>query len=40
MLQSPGNRGESQWARILYSRPQLKGRDIEALVPDGKIWRM
>ena len=25
MIQFPGNRGESQWARILYSRPQLKG---------------
>lgn len=40
MIEYPGNRGQSQWARILYSRPQLKGRDIEALVPDGKIWRM
>ncbi|MDC3276645.1 DUF2911 domain-containing protein [Flavobacteriaceae bacterium] len=40
MIEYPGSRGESQWARILYSRPQLKGRDIETLVPDGKIWRM
>lgn len=40
MIEYPGNRGENQWARILYSRPQLKGRDFETLVPDGKIWRM
>ena len=40
MIQFPGNRGESQWARILYSRPQLKGRDISTLVPEGKVWRM
>ena len=40
MIQFPGNRGESQWARILYSRPQLNGRDISNLVPEGKVWRM
>ena len=40
MIEYPGDRGQAQWARILYSRPQLKGRAIESLAPDGKIWRM
>jgi hypothetical protein len=40
IIEYPGSRGEAQWARILYSRPQLKGRAIESLVPEGKIWRM
>ncbi|MDA7777810.1 DUF2911 domain-containing protein [Flavobacteriaceae bacterium] len=40
LIEYPGNRGESQWARILYSRPQLNGRSIESLVPEGKVWRM
>ena len=25
--------------RILYSRPQLKNRDIKTLIPNGKLWR-
>ena len=25
--------------RIIYSRPQLKGRSIEKLVPQGEVWR-
>lgn len=25
--------------RIIYSRPQLKGRALSELIPDGKIWR-
>ncbi len=40
LIEYPGDRGKSQWLRILYSRPQLKGRAIESLVPEGKIWRM
>ncbi|MDA0794770.1 MAG: DUF2911 domain-containing protein [Bacteroidetes bacterium] len=40
LIEYPGTRGEAQWARILYSRPQLNGRAIETLVPEGKIWRM
>ena len=40
MIEFPENRGEKKWARILYSRPQLKGRAYESLVPNGKIWRM
>lgn len=25
--------------KIIYSRPQLKGRDLETLAPSGKVWR-
>ena len=25
--------------RIIYSRPQLKGRDLSTLIPEGKVWR-
>ncbi len=25
--------------KIVYSRPQLKGRDLETLAPNGKVWR-
>jgi len=41
MIEYPtSNKETKKWARVLYSRPQLKGRDIATLVPDGKIWRM
>lgn len=26
-------------ARVIYSRPQLKGRSLSELVPVGKVWR-
>jgi hypothetical protein len=26
-------------ARIIYSRPQLKGRTLSELTPEGKVWR-
>ena len=26
-------------ARIIYSRPQLKGRDVNTLAKPGKVWR-
>jgi hypothetical protein len=26
-------------ARVIYSRPQLKGRDLNDLAPAGKVWR-
>ena len=26
-------------ARIIYSRPQLKGRSLDELTPAGKVWR-
>lgn len=25
--------------KIVYSRPQLKGRNVSKLVPDGEVWR-
>lgn len=25
--------------RIIYSRPQLKGRSMDVLAPEGKVWR-
>ena len=25
--------------KVVYSRPQLKGRDINKLAPNGKVWR-
>ncbi|MDC6366730.1 MULTISPECIES: DUF2911 domain-containing protein [Flavobacteriaceae] len=25
--------------RVIYSRPQLKGRSLAELAPDGKVWR-
>ncbi len=40
MIEYPSNRGEGKWARILYSRPQLKGRKFESIVPKNNIWRM
>lgn len=26
--------------KVTYSRPQLKGRSISKLAPDGKVWRL
>jgi hypothetical protein len=25
--------------KVVYSRPQLKGRDVATLAPNGKVWR-
>lgn len=25
--------------KVIYSRPQLKGRDLVKLAPPGKVWR-
>ena len=25
--------------RIIYSRPQLKGRELSTLITEGKVWR-
>lgn len=25
--------------KVIYSRPQLKGRALDKLIPDGKVWR-
>ena len=38
MIEYPA-RGGNTIARILYGRPQLKGRDITRLVPEGQLWR-
>lgn len=27
-------------AKVIYSRPQLNGRDLEKLAPAGKVWRL
>lgn len=32
-------REANKLVKIVYSRPQLKGRELEALAPDGKVWR-
>ena len=41
MIEYPAsNKETNKLARVLYSRPQLKGRDITTLVPEGKLWRM
>ena len=41
MIEFPSsNKETNKLARILYSRPQLKGRDLADMVPEGKIWRM
>ncbi len=29
----------SKIAKVIYSRPQLKGRTLESLTPAGKVWR-
>ena len=36
----PANYKESnKLIKIIYSRPQLKGRDLATLAPNGKVWR-
>ena len=32
-------RGADKVAKIVYSRPQLKGRSLSQLAPNGKVWR-
>ncbi len=27
-------------AKVIYSRPQLKGRRLNKLIPEGKLWRL
>ncbi len=40
MIEYPtGNQETSKSIRVLYSRPQLKGRDLSKLAPAGKVWR-
>jgi hypothetical protein len=33
------DRNASPMAKVIYSRPQLKGRDLSTLAPNGKVWR-
>lgn len=33
------NREPIKLVKVIYSRPQLKGRDLSSLVPNGKVWR-
>ncbi len=35
----PINQGSDLAVRVMYSRPQLKGRALTELTPSGKIWR-
>lgn len=36
----PSNfRDSNKQIKIIYSRPQLKGRSLDKLAPNGKIWR-
>lgn len=30
---------QSPVVKVVYGRPQLKGRDLETLAPSGKVWR-
>jgi hypothetical protein len=32
-------RGADQLVKVYYSRPQLNGRDLQTLAPNGKVWR-
>lgn len=33
------SRNEAPIAKVVYSRPQLKGRSLDKLAPNGKVWR-
>lgn len=33
------SRNETPTAKVIYSRPQLKGRSLDKLAPKGKVWR-
>ncbi|MFQ3341314.1 MAG: hypothetical protein ACI9TK_000973 [Flavobacteriaceae bacterium] len=40
MIEFPiGNSDTNKSLRVLYSRPQLNGRDLNKLVPMNKLWR-
>lgn len=40
MVQFPAsNRETNKSIRVIYSRPQLKGRALSKLAPNGKVWR-
>ncbi|SFZ89205.1 Protein of unknown function [Flaviramulus basaltis] len=33
------DRNSPPMVKVIYSRPQLKGRDLSKLAPNGKVWR-
>ena len=33
------NKIPTKTAKVVYSRPQLKGRSLSELAPEGKVWR-
>lgn len=35
----PGGRDSNKKIKVVYSRPQLKGRSLADLAPAGKVWR-
>jgi len=36
----PSNwRNADKMVKVIYSRPQLKGRSLDKLAPEGKVWR-
>ncbi len=36
----PSNwRNSDKMVKVIYSRPQLKGRSLNKLAPEGKVWR-
>ena len=39
MIEYPAQRGVDKVMRVLYSRPQLKGREFNKIVSNGKLWR-
>ena len=34
-----GGQNSNKTVRVIYSRPQLKGRSLSELAPSGKVWR-
>lgn len=34
-----GGQNSDKTVRVIYSRPQLKGRSLSELAPNGKVWR-
>ena len=40
MIKFPVSNSETnKLVRVIYSRPQLKGRSVTKLAPNGKVWR-
>jgi hypothetical protein len=33
------NKEPNKLIKVVYSRPQLKDRELSSLVPNGKVWR-